>query len=80
MYISPVRKGLSKLRDAKSLDAALAELGSDKHRPLDRYDDHSTDAIVTAAWLRRAAGVLDNWKPEGLEDVRDTEGWTFGVA
>ena len=75
-----VRKGLSKVRDGASLDAALAELGSEPHRPMDRYDDHSTDAIVTAAWLRRAAEDGSNWQPEGLDAVRHTEGWTFGVA
>lgn len=74
-----VRKGLSKLRDGPSLDAALARLDSEPHRPLGRYDDHSTDAILTAAWLRHVAHDPGLWDPPGLDEVAQTEGWTFGV-
>ena len=74
-----VRKGRSKLRDGKSLDAALAQLGSQPHVPLAKYDDHSTDAILTAAWLRTVAHEPALWNPPGLEAVRYTEGWTFGA-
>ncbi len=76
-----IRKGLSKIRDALSLDAALEVLGSQPHAPLARYDDHATDAILTAAWLRASAARADLWAPEGLTtQVARTEGWTFGVA
>ena len=74
-----VRKGRSKLRDGASLDAALAQLGSRPHAPLARYDDHSTDAILTAAWLRAVAHDPALWNPPGLDAVRHTEGWTFGA-
>ena len=74
-----VRKGRSKLRDGASLDAALAQLGSRPHAPLARYDDHSTDAILTAAWLRAVADDPALWNPPGLDAVRHTEGWTFGA-
>lgn len=75
-----VRRGTSKLRDAEALDAALTALGSAHHAPLPRYDDHATDAIVTAAWLRRAAHRPELWQPAGLsEKIAQTEGWTFGV-
>ncbi len=75
-----IRAGLSKIRDAASLDTALAALGSKPHRPLSRYDDHSTDAIVTAAWLRHAADDHTLWHPPALTtDLAQTEGWTFGV-
>jgi hypothetical protein len=75
-----MRKGRSKVRDAAALDAALAALGSAAHQPLDRYDDHSTDAIVTAAWLRRAVHDAALWHPAALTPaVAATEGWTFGV-
>eukprot|EP01137_Pigoraptor_chileana_P022714 Opistho-2@87913 len=74
-------KGRSKLRDARSLDQALAALGSRRHLPLARYDDHSTDAILTAAWLRAIAGRADLWHPPQLSPrVARTEGWTFGIA
>lgn len=75
-----VRKGLSKLRDAASLDAALAALGSAAHVPIARYDDHATDALLSTAWLRQVAGDAGLWAPAGLtEEVARTEGWTFGV-
>ena len=74
-----IRKGLAKMRDGKSLDAALAQLGSQPHVPLAKYDDHSTDAILTAAWLRAVAHDPALWNPPGLEAVRHTEGWTFGA-
>ena len=74
-----VRPGRSKLRDGESLDAALARLGSQPHAPLARYDDHSTDAILTAAWLRTVAHDPALWNPPGLDAVRHTEGWTFGA-
>jgi hypothetical protein len=73
-------RGRSKIRDAETLDRALAELGSDRHDPLARYDDHATDAILSAAWLRRSAGRSELWHPAALTpQIARTEGWTFGV-
>jgi hypothetical protein len=74
-----LRAGLSKMRDGLSLDAALATLGSEPHTPLPRYTDHATDAILTAAWLRKVGRDPSLWNPEGLDAVAQTEGWTFGV-
>lgn len=75
-----LRKGLSKLRTPDALDAALAALGSQAHAPLVAYDDHSTDAILAAAWLRTNAARPDLWAPERLTPaIAQTEGWTFGV-
>ena len=75
-----IRKGLSKMRDGAALDTALKELGSDPHQPLAGYDDHSTDAILTAGWLRAKAPDAALWSPSGLTpDIARTEGWTFGV-
>lgn len=74
------RGGRSKLRSGAALDGALGALGSPPHDPLDRYDDHATDALLTAAWLRADAGRPELWSPPGLDAVRHTEGWTFGVA
>lgn len=43
--------------------------------------DHEADALLTAAWLRRAAHRRELWQPEGMtEHIARTEGWTFGVA
>lgn len=76
-----LRKGRSKLRDAVALDAALAAMGSRPHAPLIRYDDHSTDALLAAAWLRRNAGRPALWQPPPLTAaIAATEGWTFGVV
>ncbi len=76
-----VRPGRSKLRDAPALDAALAVLGSAGHAPLVRYDDHATDALLSAAWLRRAADAPALWAPAGMTPaVARTEGWTFGIG
>lgn len=74
-------RGRSKLRDASALDHALGRLGSRPHAPLMQYDDHSTDAILAAAWLRASADRSDLWQPSGLNaQVQQTEGWTFGVT
>ena len=76
-----IRKGRSKIRDAATLDTALAAIGSAPHVPLARYDDHATDAILTAAWLRTNAPRADLWSPAAMTPrVARTEGWTFGVA
>ncbi|MFZ3483685.1 hypothetical protein [Sphingomonas sp. 3-13AW] len=75
-----LRKGLSKLRDAAALDTALAAFGSRPHAPLTGYDDHATDAIMAAAWLRHVAASPELWHPPALStEIRRSEGWTFGV-
>lgn len=75
-----LRKGRSKIHDADALDAALAIIGSAPHIPLARYDDHSTDAILTAAWLRANAHRDELWSPAAMTPhIAATEGWTFGV-
>lgn len=73
--------GRSKIRDAATLDAALASFDSMPHgSALDHYSDHATDAILTSAWMRHVAGRDEYWRPGKLDDaVRRTEGWTFGV-
>jgi hypothetical protein len=43
-------------------------------------DDHSSDALLTAAWLRRVHGERDLWHPPTLTaEIARTEGWTFGA-
>jgi hypothetical protein len=75
-----VAKGRSKIRDASGLDLALETLGSKPHLPLNRYTDHATDALITAAWLRNVAGNPQLWAPDALNfEIAATEGWTFGV-
>jgi hypothetical protein len=75
-----VAKGRSKVRDAVGLDLALQALGSKPHLPLSHYTDHATDALITAAWLRKVAGNPQLWTPNALNfKIAATEGWTFGV-
>lgn len=73
-------RGRTKIRDPETLDRALAALGSAPHVPMNRYDDHATDALMAAAWLRAVAHDPAYWTPARLTDeLARTEGWTFGV-
>ena len=73
-------KGGSKMRDAERLQAGLAGYGIERAPLLARYDDHSTDAILTAAWLARAAADQRLWHPLRLtREIAAVEGWTFGI-
>jgi hypothetical protein len=73
-------KGRTKVRDPETLDRTLAALGSAPHAPLAAYDDHATDAIMAAAWLRRVHADPALWAPPALTPgLAATEGWTFGI-
>ncbi len=69
-----------KIRDRVTLDTALARLGSAPADVPDGFSDHVGDALISAAGMRRTAANPVYWKPAGLDAVRATEGWTFGVA
>lgn len=72
--------GRSKMRDTRTLNQALARLGSDPLPDTGAIDDHASDAILTAAWLRIAAPRAALWSPPALTPhVARTEGWTFGA-
>jgi hypothetical protein len=74
-------KGRSKIRDEATLSAAFANLGTPCPAPLAHYDDHSTDALLTAAWLATAAANPQFWRPKLMTPkIAQTEGWTFGVS
>lgn len=73
-------RGGSKMRDAGRLGAGLAGYGIAESPALARYDDHSTDAILTAAWLARRAADAHLWHPPLMTgEIAATEGWTFGI-
>jgi len=73
--------GRSKIRDGAELDAALARLGSAPAGLKGAMDDHTTDALITAAWLRKVAHDPALWAPRGLTaEIARTEGWTFGAT
>lgn len=72
--------GRAKMTDYAALNAALAVLGSAQVEGEGPIDDHSADALLTAAWLRTAASRADLWKPaEMTPELARTEGWTFGA-
>jgi hypothetical protein len=74
------RAGRSKMRDADELDAGLAVLGSPVSGLAGPLSDHQADALITAAWLRRAAREPELWRPVAMtRRIADTEGWTFGA-
>ncbi len=75
------RKGKTKLRSYEELNAALEHLDTPSVRGSGPIDDHSSDALVTAAWLRHVAHDPALWRPVGLTpEIARTEGWTFGAA
>ncbi len=72
--------GRAKMRHGDDVDAALAALGSPPAGHRAAIDDHSADALVTAAWLRTVAHSAGLWSPAGLSaHLARTEGWTFGA-
>lgn len=74
-------RGRTKMRTIAELNAALVAIGSVAVPGTGAIDDHSSDAILTAAWLRASADRAALWQPIGLTDhIARTEGWTFGVT
>lgn len=73
-------KGRTKIRDHVTLAKAFDQLGLSCPPRFPRYDDHSTDALLTTAWLSKAAENARLWQPKAMTtEVAQTEGWTFGV-
>ena len=73
--------GKSKITEDRLLDVALSKFQTTPHTPLAAYNDHATDAILTAAWLRLHATNPAYWSPPSLTpEIAETEGWTFGVV
>lgn len=77
------RRGRSKMRSFEALNEALTSeaIGSKAVAGTGFIDDHKSDALLTAAWLRRAAFRTGVWNPERMTcEIADKEGWTFGVV
>jgi hypothetical protein len=75
------RAGRAKIRSFEDLNAALAALDSGPVAGEGVVDDHRSDALLTAAWLRTAAHRSELWRPATMTpEIAPTEGWTFGVA
>ena len=74
------KAGRAKMRSFEELNAALSTLGSPPVRGTGPIDDHASDALLTAAWLRKVADDPARWQPDGLtKGIARTEGWTFGA-
>ncbi len=72
--------GRAKMRSYSELNRALTVLGSPAVAAEGPVDDHASDALLAAAWLRRVAEDPDRWNPPGLtRQIARTEGWTFGA-
>ena len=75
--------GLSgrKVRSLDQLNDALAGLESRPAALPPQPSDHETDVLIAAAALRKIAPEVRYWQPQGLtQEIRRTEGWTFGVS
>ena len=74
------RAGRAKIRSYEDLNAALGALHSEPVDGAGPIDDHRSDALLTAAWLRTVADREELWRPAGMTaEIARTEGWTFGV-
>lgn len=70
----------AKMTSHEELSEALAALGSPPMPGSGAIDDHTADAVLTSAWLRRVAARAELWQPAELtEELARTEGWTFGA-
>jgi hypothetical protein len=75
-----VKGTATKVRSFAALNDALDRLGSPPVAGDGAIDDHSADALLTAAWLRQVHGTRDLWHPTALTPpIAQTEGWTFGA-
>jgi hypothetical protein len=73
--------GRSKMKTYAELNAALGALDAPPVDGAGAIDDHSADALLTAAWLRTQAHRPELWHPAELTPaIARTEGWTFGAA
>ena len=75
-----LKRGRTKIRDKETLDTALATLNAKPVEYINHYDDHKTDALITAAWLAKVSHNPALWSPKAMNSkIAATEGWTFGV-
>ena len=80
IFLTMGKAGNPKVKDIAVLNEVLKNLNSEPVRDKITVDDHICDALASAAGLRLLSKDPRAWNPPGLgEDVRQTEGWTFGV-
>ena len=76
-------RGRTKMTSFEALNAALESpaIASAPVAASGPVDDHRSDALLAAAWLRTVAQHPEPWEPQGMTDkIARTEGWTFGVV
>jgi hypothetical protein len=72
--------GRSKMRCIQQLNDALDAFDTAPIAGAGPIDDHTSDALLTAAWLRARAARRELWHPAELTaEIARTEGWTFGA-
>jgi len=72
--------GRSKMKRFAELNDALAAIDSRPVAGTGPIDDHSADALLTAAWLRSVSHRQGLWHPRSMSpEIARTEGWTFGA-
>lgn len=70
----------AKMRTFMELNSALAQVESPPVGGSGAIDDHASDALLTAAWLRTVAKDTSLWSPADLTpQIASCEGWTFGA-
>jgi hypothetical protein len=70
----------SKMRSTAELNIALAALDSQPVPESGAIDDHSSDALLTAAWLRHIHADPQLWSAPPSAEIAATEGWTLGAV
>ncbi|UIJ44104.1 hypothetical protein LZK98_13575 [Sphingomonas cannabina] len=76
-------RGRTKMKTMEALNQALVSpaIASAPVPGAGPIDDHSSDALLTAAWLRACARRKELWRPAALVPaLAHTEGWTFGIT
>lgn len=76
-------RGRTKMKTIEALNEALTfpAIGSAPVVGAGPIDDHRSDALLTAAWLRTVAHRPELWSPPAMTaKIAQTEGWTFGVT
>ena len=81
IYLRAAGMSGKKLRNRADLNQALKGLGRQPVRLRFEPNDHQTDALVTAAGMRRHLRHPSAFAPVGLtSEIAQTEGWTFGIV
>jgi hypothetical protein len=81
MFRKMAAGAIAKIRSRQQLNAALGRIGS---QPVgsnnDDFSDHETDALLSAAGLRKITSNPAVWNPHETTSPRvQREGWIFGV-